>query len=101
MKCCAPPLAVPEKILGLYAARFFRPLRRRLLAYSATGGARNQRPRRAALGFKSFCCNKNTAVHTDDGIMAENRNFDRNPLRGCNYGLEGGSPHFKGGAIRH
>ena len=76
LKCGAPPLAVPEKILGLYAARFFRPLRRRLLADSATGGARNQRPRRAAIGFKSFCYNKNTAVHSNDGIVAEKEGFE-------------------------
>lgn len=30
--------------------------------------------------------------------MAKNRNFDRNPLRGCNYGLEGGAFLILGGA---
>ncbi len=29
--------------------------------------------------------------------MAKNRNFDRNPLRGCNYGLEGGAFSILGG----
>ena len=30
--------------------------------------------------------------------MAKNRNFDRNPSRGCNYGLEGGAFLILGGA---
>ena len=30
-------------------------------------------------------------------LMAKNRNFDRNPLRGCNYGLEGGAVLNLGG----
>ena len=30
--------------------------------------------------------------------LAKNRNFDRNPLRGCNYGLEGGAFLILGGA---
>ena len=30
-------------------------------------------------------------------ILAKNRNFDRNPLRGCNYGLEGGAFLILGG----
>ena len=35
---------------------------------------------------------------TDDTAMvAKNRNFDRNPLRGCNYGLEGGAFSILGG----
>ena len=29
--------------------------------------------------------------------MANDSNFDRNPLGGCNYGLEGGSSQFRGG----
>ena len=29
--------------------------------------------------------------------LAKNRNFDRNPLRGCNYGLEGGAFSILGG----
>ena len=45
----------------------------------------------AVLGLKSLCYNKNAAVHMDDGIVAKNRNFDRNPLRGCNFGSEGGA----------
>ena len=92
LKCGAPPLAVPEKILGLYAARFFRPLRRRLLADSATGGARNQRPRRAALGLKSLCYNKNAAVHTDDGIVAEKEGFEVRCTPAC--GARKNSPGF-------
>lgn len=31
-------------------------------------------------------------------VLAKNRNFDRNPLRGCNYGLEGGAFLILGGA---
>ena len=30
--------------------------------------------------------------------MANDSNFDRNPLRGCNYGLEGGAFLILGGA---
>ena len=29
--------------------------------------------------------------------MANDSNFDRNPLRGCNYGLEGGAFLILGG----
>lgn len=29
--------------------------------------------------------------------MAKNRNYDRNPSRGCNYGLEGGAFLILGG----
>ena len=28
--------------------------------------------------------------------MANDSNFDRNPLRGCNYGLQGGIFDFRG-----
>ena len=31
--------------------------------------------------------------------MANDSNFDRNPLRGCNYGLEGGAFLILGGAF--
>ena len=31
-------------------------------------------------------------------FLAKNRNFDRNPLRGCNYGSEGGAVPDLGGA---
>ena len=31
--------------------------------------------------------------------MANDSNFDRNPLRGCNYGLEGGAFLILGGAV--
>ena len=31
--------------------------------------------------------------------MANDSNFDRNPLRGCNYGLEGGAVLNLGGCI--
>ena len=31
-------------------------------------------------------------------VLAKNRNFDRNPSRGCNYGLEGGAFLILGGA---
>lgn len=31
-------------------------------------------------------------------FLANNSNFDRNPLRGCNYGLEGGAFLILGGA---
>ena len=33
--------------------------------------------------------------------MANDSNFDRNPLRGCNYGLEGGAFLILGGAVLH
>ena len=33
-------------------------------------------PPPAARGFKSLCYNKNTAVHTDDGIVAEKEGFE-------------------------
>ena len=29
-------------------------------------------------------------------FLANDSNFDRNPLRGCNYGLEGGIFDFRG-----
>ena len=29
-------------------------------------------------------------------VLANDSNFDRNPLRGCNYGLEGGIFDFRG-----
>ena len=31
-------------------------------------------------------------------FLANDSNFDRNPLRGCNYGLEGGAFLILGGA---
>jgi len=31
--------------------------------------------------------------------LANDSNFDRNPLRGCNYGLEGGAFLILGGAF--
>ena len=31
--------------------------------------------------------------------MANDSNFDRNPLKGCNYGLEGGAVLNLGGCI--
>lgn len=31
------------------------------------------------------------------GFLANDSNFDRNPLRGCNYGLEGGAVLILGG----
>ena len=48
-----------------------------------------QKPRqdRGLLGQYLFCC-----PH-----MANDSNFDRNPLRGCNYGLEGGAFLILGG----
>ena len=46
---------------------------------------------------------KKSATINDSGIrcrgthlLANDSNFDRNPLRGCNYGLEGGIFDFKG-----
>ena len=32
-----------------------------------------------------------------EAFMANDSNFDRNPLRGCNYGLEGGAFLILGG----
>ena len=32
-------------------------------------------------------------------FLANDSNFDRNPLRGCNYGLEGGAFLILGGAF--
>ena len=32
-------------------------------------------------------------------LLANDSNFDRNPLRGCNYGLEGGAVLNLGGAV--
>ena len=32
--------------------------------------------------------------------MAKNRNYDRNPSRGCNFDLEGGAFLILGGAMR-
>lgn len=32
-------------------------------------------------------------------VLANDSNFDRNPLRGCNYGLEGGAFLILGGAF--
>jgi len=32
-----------------------------------------------------------------EAFLKENRNFDRNPLRGCNYGSEGGAFSILGG----
>ena len=29
-------------------------------------------------------------IRSQEGILANDSNFDRNPLGGCNYGLEGG-----------
>ena len=35
---------------------------------------------------------KPTVVKLDyGGLLAKNRNFDRNPSRGCNFDLEGGA----------
>lgn len=39
-----------------------------------------------------FRVQKNTAIYHDyGGFLANDSNFDRNPVRGCNYGLEGGA----------
>ena len=38
-------------------------------------------------------------LYQNDGYsLANDSNFDRNPLRGCNYGLEGGAVPDLGGA---
>lgn len=38
-------------------------------------------------------------VRIIDVMLANDSNFDRNPLRGCNYGLEGGAFLILGGAV--
>lgn len=38
-----------------------------------------------------------TLIYMSVEKMANDSNFDRNPLRGCNYGLEGGAFLILGG----
>ena len=38
-----------------------------------------------------------TPIYMSVEKMANSSNFDRNPLRGCNYGLEGGAFLILGG----
>ena len=50
--------------------------------HASKNGRKKARKSLKLLGFSQrhlFWCN----------LMAKNRNFDRNPSRGCNYGLEG------------
>ena len=59
--------------------------------------------------INSFICpliltsfSKNRQVSYDTSrFLANDSNFDRNPLRGCNYGLEGGAFLILGGAVLH
>ena len=54
-------------------------------------GSKKARYNRAFRKRHLFCLN----------IMANDSNFDRKPLRGCNYGLEGGAFLILGGAVLH
>ena len=49
------------------------------------------------IGFVKTKRNDNSLSKIAVSLLANDSNFDRNPLRGCNYGLEGGAFLILGG----